>query len=98
MMSNARRIHFAPRAVCALALSCLLAGCGSTIGSVPEKFGGLPAGAPQRPAETMQFPNVYEVRPKRTETLLNDDEQKKLETELTKLRDDQNQRATAPDQ
>lgn len=98
MMSNARRILFAPRAVCVLALSCALGACGSTIGSVPEKLGGLPASAPQRPAESMPFPNVYEVRPKREAVPLNDDEQKKLESELTKLRDDQNQRATAPDQ
>ena len=45
----------------------------------------------------MPFPNVYEPRPKRQATPLNDDEQKKLESELTKLRDEQNQRATAPD-
>jgi hypothetical protein len=97
MMSNARRIHLAPRAAFALVLSCALAACGATIGSVPEKLGGLPERAPQRPAETMPFPNVYEPRPKRQATPLNDDEQKKLESELTKLRDDQNQRATAPD-
>lgn len=45
----------------------------------------------------MPFPNVYEVRPKRQAVPLNDDEQKKLESELTKLRDDQMQRAIAPD-
>jgi hypothetical protein len=96
MMSNARRIHLAPRAAFALVVSCALAACGSTIGSVPEKFGGLPEAAPQRPAETMPFPSVYEVRPKRQATPLNDDEQKKLESELTKLRDDQLQRANPP--
>ena len=97
MMSNARRIDLAPRAAFALALACLLAGCAATIGSLPEKFGGLPEGAPQRPAETMPFPNVYEPRPKRQAAPLSDDEQKKLESELTKLRDEQNQRASAPD-
>lgn len=97
MMSNARRIHLAPRAACAIAVACLLGACGATIGSVPEKLGGLPATAPERPAETMPFPNVYEPRPKRQATPLNDDEQKKLESELTKLRDEQNQRASAPD-
>ena len=99
MMSNARRIRLAPRVVSALVFACLLAACnsGATIGSVPEKFGGLPQSAPQRPAETMPFPNVYEPRPKRQATPLNDEEQKKLELELTKLRDDQTQRATAPD-
>ena len=97
MMSNARRISLAPRVASALVLSWALAACGATYGSLPEKFGGLPESAPQRPAETMPFPNVYEPRPKRQATPLNDDEQKKLESELTKLRDDQTQRATAPD-
>jgi len=96
MMSNARHIGLAPRAVCALVFACVLAACGATIGSVPEKLGGLPESAPQRPAETMPFPNVYEPRPKRQATPLNDDEQKKLESELTRLRDEQNQRANPP--
>ena len=95
-MSNARHIGLAPRAACALVFACVLAACGATIGSVPEKLGGLPEGAPQRPAETMPFPNVYEPRPKRQATPLNDDEQKKLESELTRLRDEQNQRANPP--
>ena len=95
-MSNARHIGLAPRAACALVFACVLAACGATIGSVPEKFGGLPESAPQRPAETMPFPNVYEPRPKRQATPLNDDEQKKLESELTRLRDEQNQRANPP--
>ena len=95
-MSNARHIGLAPRAACALVFACVLAACGATIGSVPEKLGGLPESAPQRPAETMPFPNVYEPRPKRQATPLNDDEQKKLESELTRLRDEQNQRANPP--
>jgi len=74
MMSNARRIPFAPRAACALALAWLLAACsGATYGRLPEKLGGLPESAPQRPAETMPFPNVYEPRPKRQATPLSDD-------------------------
>ena len=97
MMSNARRIDLAPRVAFALVLSWALAACGATVGKLPEKLGGLPESAPQRPAETMPFPNVYEVRPKRQAAPLSDEEQKKLESELTKLRDDQNQRATAPD-
>ena len=97
MMSNARRFHLAPRAAPALVLSCVLAACGATVSSLPEKLGGLPEAAPQRPAETRPFPNVYEPRPKREAKPLSDEEQKKLESELTKLRDEQNQRATAPE-
>jgi len=93
MMSNARRFHLAPRAAFALALTCVLAACGATIGSLPEKLGGLPESAPQRPAETMPFPNVYEPRPKREAKPLSDDEQKKLESELATLRESQKQRA-----
>jgi hypothetical protein len=96
MMSNARRFHLAPRAAFALALTCVLAACGATIGSLPEKLGGLPESAPQRPAETMPFPNVYEPRPKREAKPLSDDEQKKLESELATLRESQKQRADPP--
>jgi len=96
MMSNARRIHLAPRAALALALACVLAACGATIGNLPEKLGGLPESAPQRPAETMPFPNVYEPRPKREAKPLSDDEQKKLESELATLRESQKQRANPP--
>jgi len=96
MMSNARRIHLAPRAALALALACVLTACAATIGNLPEKLGGLPESAPQRPAETMPFPNVYEPRPKREAKPLSDDEQKKLESELATLRESQKQRANPP--
>jgi hypothetical protein len=95
-MSNARHTSFAPRAVLLLTLAAALSACGSTIAKLPEGLGGLPESAPQRPAETMPFPQVYEVRPTRGAKPLNDDEQKKLESELTTLRDNQNKRATEP--
>ena len=63
------------------------------LGDLPEKMGGLPANAPQRPADTMPYPNVYEPRPVRGSTPLTDEEQKKLESELSNLRDSQNRRA-----
>ncbi len=59
-------------------------------------MGGLPESAPARSAEPLPFPNVYEVRPTREAKPLNDDEQKKLETELTTLRDHQKTLATPP--
>ena len=96
MMSNARRNRLAPRAALLLAAAAVLSGCGTIFSSLPEGVGGLPVGAPERPAETMPFPNVYEPRPKRQATPLNDDEQKKLESELTRLRDEQIQRANPP--
>jgi len=44
----------------------------------------------------MAFPNVYEVRPTREAKPLNDDEQKKLESELVTLRESQKQLANPP--
>jgi len=95
-MSKARRNHLAPRIALLLAAAIALSACGATIGKLPESLGGLPETAPQRPAETMPFPNVYEPRPKREAKPLSDDEQKKLETDLSNLRDSQNQRANPP--
>lgn len=73
-----------------------LSACSSTFDALPEKLGGLPANAPERPAQQMAFPNVYEVRPTRETKPLTDDEQKKLETELTTLREQQKQLANPP--
>jgi hypothetical protein len=44
----------------------------------------------------MPYPNVYEPRPTRTAKPLTDEEQKKLESELSNLRDSQNKRANPP--
>ena len=97
MISNARRNPPAPFAASlALALALVLAGCSSTFDVLPEKMGGLPASAPERPAEPRAFPNVYEVRPTRQAAPLNDDEQKKLESELATLREQQKQLANPP--
>jgi outer membrane biosynthesis protein TonB len=96
MMSNARRTSLAPRAALLLALAAGLSGCGATMSKLPESLGGLSEGAPQVPAEAVPFPNVYEKRPTREAKPLDDVEQKKLESELATLRDNQNQRANPP--
>ena len=97
MISNARRNPPAPFAASlALALALVISGCSSTFDVLPEKMGGLPASAPERPAEPRAFPNVYEVRPTRQAAPLNDDEQKKLESELATLREQQKQLANPP--
>jgi hypothetical protein len=96
MMSKARRSFLPPRAALLLTLASFLSACGSTIGKMPEALGGLPSDSPQRPAETMPFPNVYEPRPVREATPLTDAEQKKLESELATLRESQKQRANPP--
>jgi len=92
-MSNARRI----RDVVLLAAAALaLAGCSSAVDMLPEKLGGLPSDAPQRPATTLATPNVYEVRPTREARPLSDAEQKKLESDLLALRETEKQRANPP--
>jgi len=63
---------------------------------IPEKLGGLPNDAPQRPATTLPAPNVYSVRPTREEKPLSDAEQKKLESDLLALRENEKQRANPP--
>lgn len=62
---------------------------------LPEKAGGLPASAPARPAEPLATPNVYEERPTREAAPLDTAGQKKLETDLTTLRDNQRRRANS---
>jgi outer membrane biosynthesis protein TonB len=93
MISNARRNVSAPLLG---AMLLALAGCASSFDVLPEKMGGLPTTAPARPAESLTFPNVYEVRPTREAKPLNDDDQKKLESELVTLREEQKNLANPP--
>jgi hypothetical protein len=96
MMSNARRNRLGPPAALLAALTLALSACSSTGDVLSEKLGGLPAGAPQRPADPLPVPNVYEVRPTRDARPLTGDEQKKLEADLTSLRESQKARANPP--
>jgi len=95
MIANARRILSAPFAL-PLTAALALAGCASTFDVLPQKMGGLPAEAPERAAEPKAFPNVYEVRPTREAVPLTTEEQKRLETDLTNLREQQKQLANPP--
>ena len=93
MTLNARRSVSAPIAGLMLLV---LSGCTSTFDALPEKMGGLPQSAPARPADAYTFPNVYEVRPAREAKPLDGDEQKKLESDLLKLREQQKNLANPP--
>ena len=66
-----------------------LAGCASssTGEHVPTAIGGLPAGAPSRPATTGTYPAVNNVPAPRETTVLTSEEQKRLQDELTAARD-----------
>jgi hypothetical protein len=47
---------------------------------------GLPAGAPPRPAAQPPYPDVHDLPPARATSPMNEDERKKLERELTAMR------------
>src|SRR5262245_36068261 len=93
MTANARRSRSAP--VVGLMLLAL-SGCTSTFDALPEKMGGLPESAPARPATPYAVPNVYETRPTREAKPLTTDEQKKLESDLVTLREQQKNLANPP--
>jgi outer membrane biosynthesis protein TonB len=93
MILKARRIVSAPFVGLMLLA---LAGCTSTFDVLPEKMGGLPESAPARPAEAYAFPNVYERRPTREAKPLDEAEQKKLESDLVTLREQQKNLANPP--
>src|ERR1041385_889967 len=95
MTLNARGPLSAPF-VGLLLLLLALAGCASTFDVLPEKMGGLPESAPARPAEAYAVPNVYERRPTREAKPLDETEQKKLESDLVTLREQQKNLANPP--
>lgn len=75
----------------ALGLAALLAGCAGPplSDSLPTGMGGLPAGAPARPATPYQYPAVHDMPPPRATSTLSEAEQLKLEKDLQAARDKQ---------
>lgn len=70
-----------------------LGACATNIGdAIPAGIGGLPAEAPARPAEQAAYPAVHDIPPPRPVSILNDDQQEKLEKDLTTARDRQEAR------
>src|SRR5262245_387419 len=101
-MSNARRNRLGPITALFLAAVTLVPipsfaqlNLPETLGGLPEKWAGLPSNAPKRPEGPARKVNVHEVRPTRPVKPLTPDEQKKLEAELTALRDRQQNRPNA---
>ena len=56
-------------------------------------IGGLPEGAPARPETQAAFPAVHDMPPQRQETLLDPEEQKKVQRDLERVRDQQASKA-----
>lgn len=77
----------------------LLAACSSAsmTDMIPSAAGGLPANAPARPAAEPEYPAVNAVPQHREALPLTDEEVKRAQSELTTLRQQQEERAgTAP--
>ncbi len=64
----------------------ILASCSSIGDHLPTAAGGLPAGAPPRPTTSGSYPAVHDMPPPREQTVLTDEEQKKLEDDLIAAR------------
>jgi hypothetical protein len=101
-MQNARPWSFvrhrrsALAAALAIALSAGMAGCSTVIDAIPTAAGGLPAGAPERPATAPDYLPVGDTTAARENRPLTDEERVKLEAELAAMRSQQEQRAAAP--
>jgi hypothetical protein len=64
----------------------VLASC-STVGDhLPTTAGGLPEGVPARPPPSESYPAVHDRPPPRGQTVLSQEEQKKLEEDLIAAR------------
>ena len=79
--------------VVALSLAALLSGCSPStlIDKLPADM-GLPAGTPERPPENNQYPAVHDMPPARAVPTLDEEQQLRLEKELTAVRDQQESR------
>lgn len=78
------------RAMLMLMLALLVSGCSTTdIDRIPHEMGGLPTGAPSRPGEAPAFPAVHDMPPQRTTSLLDAEQQKRLEADLIAVRNRQ---------
>src|SRR3954462_9635204 len=65
-----------------------LAGCSSTLSSMPTQLGGLPDDAPVRPAvQGAAYPAVHDMPPPRPNTVLTPEQLRKAEAELVAIRD-----------
>jgi hypothetical protein len=78
-----------------------LAGCSSISEKMAEKIAdmpgvGLPAGVPERPATPPPYPAVHSMPPGRTNAVLTDAEQQKMEDELVAVRERQKSFAPTP--
>ena len=73
-----------------LAVATALSACTTAqIDQIPHSVGGLPEGAPARPATPAAYPAVHDMPPQRAQPLLDEEQQKRLESDLLKVRNRQ---------
>lgn len=74
----------------ALLAAATVSGCStSQIDSIPKQLGGLPDSAPKRAENPPAFPAVHDMPPPRTATLLDVEQQKRMEADLVATRNRQ---------
>lgn len=61
----------------------------SVFDHLPEAAGGMPSGAPARPAQPYRYPAVHDMPPPRGDKTLSEEDQLKLEKDLAATRDRQ---------
>jgi hypothetical protein len=67
-----------------------MSGCSTAqIDSIPKEIGGLPEGAPKRADVPPGYPAVHDMPPPRTNTLLDEEQQKRMEADLIAARNRQ---------
>src|SRR5262245_4405832 len=76
--------------VAAVGVGTVLGGCSASVfDKLPAEVGGLPAGVPARPDKPYEYPAVHDMPPARAAAPMNQEEQAKVEKELTNVRDRQ---------
>jgi hypothetical protein len=78
-------------------LGMTLAGCSSTLSSLPSELGGLPADAPAKPeGQQLAYPAVHDMPPPRQGTIMTPAEVRRAEAEMAQARDRQSKQPTEP--
>src|SRR5262245_27819403 len=78
------------RAVAPLLMAAVLAGCTSTLSSLPPEMGGLPADTPARPTgQQLAYPAVHDMPPPRETTTMTPEQVQQAQAEMARLRDQQ---------
>ena len=88
MSTRRSQLRRTSRPALLIAGAVLLCGCSTPIVGdyIPTAAGGLPEGAPQRSTTPPAYPAVNDLPPARDHAVLTEEEQKKLEADLTAAR------------